>query len=109
MPWLALLPPLPVPPCCAAALFPLFAWFCAFKLLQETKVPVPDTQSAFWLEDCDWPMPWLAVLPPLLPFPLPLPPCCANALFPLFAWFCAFKLLHETKVPVPDTQSAFWL
>jgi hypothetical protein len=62
MPWLALLPPLPVPPCCAAALFPLFAWFCAFKLLQETKVPVPDTHSAFWLEDCDWPMPWLAVL-----------------------------------------------
>ncbi|MDF0680998.1 MAG: hypothetical protein P0116_08550 [Candidatus Nitrosocosmicus sp.] len=27
IPWLAELPPLPLPPCCPTALLPLFAWF----------------------------------------------------------------------------------
>ena len=26
------------------------------------RVPVPDAHNAFWLEACDWPIPWLAVL-----------------------------------------------
>jgi hypothetical protein len=25
-------------------------------------VPSPDTQTPSWVEDCDWPMPWLAEL-----------------------------------------------
>ncbi|WP_415312696.1 hypothetical protein [Candidatus Nitrosocosmicus sp. FF01] len=42
----------------------------------------PATHCAFWLEVCDWPIPWLAELPPL-----PLPPCWPTALLPVFAWF----------------------
>ena len=104
MPWLAVLPPplpLPLPPCCPAALFPVFVWLCVFALFPEPAVLPPETTPLFWLEDCDWPMPWLAVLPP----PLPLPPLCAAALFPVFVWLwylryflnqlcCHQKLLH---------------
>ena len=56
-------------------------------LLHEFAVFPPDTHCAFWLEDCDWPIPWLAELPPPplpFPLPLPLPPCWAAALFPVF-------------------------
>ena len=91
IPWLAVLPPplpLPLPPCCAAALFPVFVWLCVFWLFPELLVLPPETTPLFWLEDCDWPIPWLAVLPP--PLPLPLPPCCAAALLPVFVWLCVF-------------------
>ncbi|MDF0680989.1 MAG: hypothetical protein P0116_08505 [Candidatus Nitrosocosmicus sp.] len=83
IPWLAELPPLPlpVPPCCAKALLPLFTCFWKFSLSQDTIRSLPETHCAFWLEACDCPIPWLAELPPL-----PLPPCCAAALFPVLVW-----------------------
>ena len=71
----------PLPPCCANALLPLFTWFWKVSLSQDTIESLLETHCAFWLEDCDWPMPWAAELPP----PLPLPPLWAAALFPLFA------------------------
>ncbi len=100
----AVLPPLPLPPCCAAALFPVFVWLCVFALFPELVVLPPDTTPLFWLEDCDWPIPWLAVLPPL-----PLPPCCPTALLPVLFWLCVFALFPEPVVLPPDTTPLFWL
>ncbi len=43
--------------------------FVYFGCFQNSYVLPPDATPLFWLEVCDWPIPWLAELPPL-----PLPP-----------------------------------
>ena len=65
----------------------------------------------FFDESCDWPMPWFALLLSLLSSSssLPFPPLCNAALFPSCSWFWTPRLLHDIKVPVPETQIPNWV
>ncbi|MDF0680991.1 MAG: hypothetical protein P0116_08515 [Candidatus Nitrosocosmicus sp.] len=65
-----------------------------FVLFPEPAVLPPDATPLPWLEVCDCPIPWLAELPPL-----PLPPCCAAALFPVLVWLWLFELFQNHKLP----------
>ena len=71
-----------------------------FALFPELEVLPPETTPLFWLEDCDWPMPWLAELPPAFASTL-----LCYALFPLFFDF-VHSLLHKLNCP---RHIAFWL